>query len=244
MDAGSPTETYGVANHERWLTTTEFLDHDDPAVRRFASETVGDAEDDRTRAVRLFFAVRDGWWYDPYSADHDRAAFRASTIVGQPRSWCVPKSILLTASARSLGIPARLGFADVRNHLQSETLRAKMGTDLFVFHGYSELLLDGTWLKASAAFNIELCERFGTRPLEFDGRSDALLHESDLAGNRHMEYVRLRGSYDDFPFEEMMTAFAEVYGENGLELAGSTAGEAGDAAFDEHATGSVEATTD
>ena len=105
------------------------------------------------------------------------------------RSWCVPKSILLTASARHLAIPARLGFANVRNHLQSEKLKEKMGTDLFIFHGYSEFFLHGRWIKASPAFNIEMCECFNTKPLEFDGEHDALFHEHDNAGNRHMEYV-------------------------------------------------------
>lgn len=223
-----PTES---ADHDpdRWLAPTEFLDHDRPEVRSFAEATVGDAGTDVERAVRLFYAVRDGWWYDPYSSDHDRAAFRASTIVAESRSWCVPKSILLTASARAVGIPARLGFADVRNHLQSERLKEKMGTDLFVFHGYSELLLDGTWRKASAAFNLELCQRFDTEPLEFDGTEDALLHEFDRAGNRHMEYVNMRGSYDDFPYEEMIAVFDQVYGSASL---GDTDGGQPDEAFE------------
>ena len=211
----------------RWLETTEFIDHADPGVRRFAETTVEGADDDVDRAVQLFYAVRDGWWYDPYSSDRDRAAFRASTIVSTDRSWCVPKSVLLTAAARAVGIPARLGFADVRNHLQSEKLQESMGTDLFVFHGYSELLLDGTWRKASAAFNLELCERFGTRPLEFDGTSDALLHEFDQAGNRHMEYVTMRGSFDDLPYEELIATFAEVYGDDSLDGDGT-----GDQAFE------------
>jgi transglutaminase-like putative cysteine protease len=200
----------------RWLQPTEFLDFDQPPVQAFAESTVGDATTDVDRAVRLFYAIRDGWWYDPYSTDHDRGSFRASTILDLDRSWCVPKSILLTAAARAVGVPARLGFADVRNHLQSEKLKQSMGTDLFVFHGYSEFLLDGVWRKASAAFNLKLCERFGTKPLEFDGTSDALLHEFDQSGNRHMEYVNQRGSYDDFPYEEMITTFAEVYGYDSL----------------------------
>ena len=30
-----------------------------------------------------------------------------------------------------------------------------MGTDLFVYHGYAELFLDGKWVKATPAFNVE-----------------------------------------------------------------------------------------
>jgi len=209
----STTET----DVDRWLRPTEFLDHDHPDVQAFARDAVGDVTDPVDQAVRLFYRVRDGFWYNPYSSSRDRDEFRASHIVRQPEAWCVPKSIVLTAAARSAGIPARLGYADVRNHLQSEKLKEKMGTDLFIFHGYSELLLEDRWVKASSAFNIELCERFGTRPLEFDGRSDALLHEHDTSGNRHMEYVRQRGSYDDFPYEEMVAAFEELYGPDDLD---------------------------
>jgi hypothetical protein len=99
----------------------------------------------------------------------------------------------------------------VRNHLTSEKLSAAMGTDVFAWHGYTELLLDGRWLKASTAFNVELCERFGVKVLDFDGTEDALLHAFDEAGNRHMEYVRQRGTYSDLPFEEIFASFAEVY---------------------------------
>lgn len=30
-----------------------------------------------------------------------------------------------------------------------------------------------------------------------------------------MEYVRQRGSYDDFPYDEMLAAFEEFYGPEG-----------------------------
>lgn len=212
------------ASTTTWLEVTEFLDHDQPAVRDFAFDTVGATTDPVDQAVGLFYAVRDGWWYDPYASDNeDRESFRASEVVTQDHGWCVTKSVLLTAAARAVGLPARLGFADVRNHLQSEKLKESMGTDLFAFHGYSEFLLDGRFVKASAAFNLELCERFGTKPLEFDGRSDALLHEFDTVGNRHMEYVRQRGSYDDLPYDEMMAVFAEIYPDDPTADNGDTA---------------------
>ena len=187
-----------------WLATTWFLDHDHPAIAEFVQRHTGhlsgeDPDTVRARAVALFHAVRDGYRYDPYRTSHAPADSRASAIVGTSSTWCVPKSVLLTAAARRAGIPARLGFADVRNHLTSAKLSARMTTDLFVWHGYSELLLDGTWRKVSSAFNIELCQRFGTKVLEFDGTADALMHPYDDAGNRHMEYVASRGSFDDLP---------------------------------------------
>jgi transglutaminase-like putative cysteine protease len=217
-----------------WTSPTWFIDSDDPAVVRFADAAAGDAEEPRDVAVRLFYAVRDGFRYDPYNVDHAPEKFRASSVVAAPSNWCVPKSVLLTAAARSRGIPARLGFADVRNHLTSEKLRAQMQTDVFAWHGYSELLLDdGRWHKLSTAFNIELCDKFGVRALDFDGTGDALMHPYDKAGNRHMEYINQRGSFDDLPLDRILADFAEIYGPDGAVSTGApgTARAAGDDAF-------------
>jgi transglutaminase-like putative cysteine protease len=214
---------------------TRFLDADHPDVVAFTARVCEEAgaETDRDKAVALFLAVRDGIRYDPYSSSHDPADYLASAIVHRSAAYCIPKAVLLSAACRAAGIPAALGFADVRNHLQSEKLAERMGTDLFVYHGYSELWLGGRWVKVSSAFNLELCERFGTKVLEFDGEHDALMHPYDTAGHRHMEYVRQRGSYADLPFDDIMRAFAEVYGPGITEGdAPATAAQAGDAAFD------------
>lgn len=222
-----------IAIDPAWLAPTWFVDSDAPAVVEFAERRVAGADGPVARAIALFRAVRDGIRYDPYGISYAPEAFRASTVTGAPANWCVPKSVLLAAAARATGIPARLGFADVRNHLTSEKLTAKMGTDLFAWHGYAELLLpDGTpdgqrWFKLSTAFNVELCERFGVETLEFDGSTDALMHPYDRAGNRHMEYVRDRGSFDDLPLELILSDFAAIYGGR----FGDPAGAAGDDAF-------------
>ena len=114
--------------------------------------------------------------------------------------------------ARAAGIPARLAFADVRNHLATRQLIEFMGTDLFVFHGVTELYLDGRWVKTTPAFNIELCRRHGVEPLEFNGREDSLFQPFDAAGRRFMEYVNERGSFHDIPVEEIVKAWLAFYG--------------------------------
>ena len=86
-----------------------------------------------------------------------------------------------------------------------------METDLFAFHGYTELWVDGRWLKATPAFNLSLCEKAGIKPLEFDGSADSIFHEFDNSGRRHMEYVRDRGAYADVPREEMLSVFQALY---------------------------------
>jgi transglutaminase-like putative cysteine protease len=190
---------------------TWLLDSDHPDVRAFARRHA-QGRDDRERAVALLYAVRDGFRYDPYRIDLSPAGMRASSVLRAGHGWCVPKASLLVAAARAAGIPARVGYADVRNHLSTERLRRTMKTDLFVWHGYADLWIEERWVKATPAFNIELCTRFGLLPLDFDGRQDAIYHPFDAAGNRHMEYVHQRGAFDDVPLALIQTDFVRLYG--------------------------------
>lgn len=194
-----------------YLRPTTFLDCDTDVVQQLAADVVGDADDDRERAVRLFYSVRDGIRYDPYTVSFAPEPYRAFAVAGASSAFCIPKAILLAALGRAIGIPTRLGFADVRNHFSSGRLEALLGTNLFVFHGWTELFLDGRWLKVTPAFNRELCERFGVAPLEFDGTTDALFQPFDHLGRQHLEYVRQRGTYSDLPFAEMLRVFSESY---------------------------------
>lgn len=198
----------------RYLAPTYFVDSDHPDVVAFAERAGGAATAPTARAALLFRAVRDGFRYDPYSVSRDPADYRASAIVHTKRAFCIPKAVVLVAAARALGISARLRFSDVKNHLSSERLRARMGTDLFVYHGTADLFLDGRWVKASPAFDRDLCEHFGVPPLEFDGVSDALFSAYDAEGREQMEYVRDRGSFADLPFDEIARAFVATYGDD------------------------------
>ncbi len=193
------------------LAATAFMDVDNPDLVAYANKVIEGLDKDADKAAALFLAVRDGLRYDPYSISHDPADYRASNVLGGSQKWCVSKAVLLAALTRSIGLPTRLGFSDVKNHLQTNKLSERMGSDLFTWHGYAVIWIDGKWRKASPAFNKELCERFGTKVLEFDGYNDALLHGFDEAGNRHMEYVLDRGQYQDLPFDEIMATFAEIY---------------------------------
>ncbi len=192
------------------LAPTALIDSDHPSVVAFATKHAR-GPDDRARAVALYLAVRDGFRYDPYRIDLSPAGMRASRVIESGIGWCVPKAALLAAAARAAGIPARVGYADVRNHLSTERMRQTMQTDLFIWHGYTDLWIDGAWVKATPAFNLSLCERFGLLPLEFDGHADSLYHPFDRAGQRHMEYVRQRGAYDDVPLQHIVDDFGKAY---------------------------------
>jgi len=200
---------------DRYLAPTAFLDYEHPVVQRFVREAIGDARDARTRAVRLFYAVRDRIRYDPYRISYEEDGYRASRVIEDGYGWCVSKSGLLAACARAVGIASAIGLADVVNHLNTEKLRARMGgIDIFYDHGYTALLLDGHWVKAVSAFNIELCHRFGVCPTEFDGRSDALYQEHDAHGRLHMQYLTDHGTWSDLPLQQVRDDMARHYPES------------------------------
>jgi len=200
---------------DEFLSSTEFLDFDTPAVRQFAEESIRGAQNSIERAVRLFYRIRDSIRYDPYRISLDREIYRASHILSVKAGFCIPKANLLAASARALGIHSAIGLSDVVNHLCTERLRRLMGgSTLFLHHGYALLYLDGRWVKASPAFNIELCEKFDVLPTDFDGRSDALLQPLDAQGRKHMEYVVDHGFWSDFPYEQVVNDFKAAYPES------------------------------
>lgn len=194
-----------------YLQPTDFIDSDHPEVVKFANSVSRGETTDIGKAVKLYCAVRDGIYYDPYRIDLCPTALRASAVLARKFGFCVSKAILLAALARAEGIPSRLGFADVRNHLSSKRLKQLIKTDVFVYHGYTELFLQNKWVKATPAFNRSLCERFEVSPLEFDGKNDSIFHEFSRKGNRHMEYLHDHGQFADLPYSQMVAALKKHY---------------------------------
>ena len=194
-----------------FLQPTRYIDSDNAAVQAFARAAVDGVTAEKARAIALYTAVRDGIAYDPYLDYTDRDVFRASAVLAAKRGFCVGKSALLAACARSLGIAARPGFADVRNHLTSKRLRELVGSDNFIWHSYTEMKIDGAWVKCTPAFDSALCARAKIAPLEFDGVHDSLFHPFDAAGRRHMEYLQDRGTFDDVPVETIFADFQRYY---------------------------------
>lgn len=208
---------------ESFLASGEFVDSAHPAVAAFAAEHARGASD-LERGVALYYAVRDLVRYNPFLDLSAESSYRASDCLAAGEGFCVGKASLLAAVARAAGIPTRIGFADVRNHLTTPRLREFMGSDEFIYHGFAELLLEGRWVKATPAFNLALCEKFRVKPLEFDGREDSIFHPYDADERRHMEYLRDRGSFADVPFDEISNAFREFYPQL-YALHGDAAGE-------------------
>ena len=198
---------------QRYLIPTSIIDSDHKSVRDYAMETIRGSTEPVEKAVKLYLAVRDNILYDPYSPFYLPEHYRASYVLKRGRSFCVPKASLLCAMGRACGIPSRIGFADVRNHLATKQLLDFIGSNLFVYHGFSDFYLEGKWVKATPAFNSSLCKRHNVPPLEFNGREDSLFQPYNLDNQKFMEYVKFYGIDADVPVDQIVAAWEKAYGE-------------------------------
>ena len=193
-----------------YLAPAEYVDSDHPAIEAFVAGMVTLAMSPTEKARRFYLAARE-IRYDPDLDYSDPEVYRASSVLAAGGGYCVGKAALFAALCRAAGIPARVGFADVTNHLSSEKLREKMGTNYFAWHGFGEVKLGERWVKASPTFNATLCGRYGVAPLDFDGTTDALLQAYDGAGRTFMKYEVMHGAFHDVPAKFLMGEMARRY---------------------------------
>ena len=199
---------------EEYLKPTSIIDSDNQRVREYAHQVAESGHDAVEKAVLLYLAVRDGIRYDPYAPFYRPEHYRASFVLERGRSFCIPKASLLCALGRACEIPARVGFATVRNHLATKQLLEFLGSNLFVYHGFVELYLEGKWVSATPAFNRELCRRHRVPPLEFNGREDSIFQACNLDNQKYMEYMEYLGSHADIPVALILQAWKKTYGDD------------------------------
>lgn len=214
---------------QQYLNPGPFIDSDHPAVIDFTETLRGADRDPLAQAVSLYYAVREAVRYNPYTFSRDPATLRGSYALAAGQSYCVPKATLLAGCARHCGIPARIGLADVRNHLSTPRLLELLKSDVFAMHGYTELYLNDRWVKATPAFNQGLCELFDVAPLEFDGRHDSVFHPFNRQGAKLMEYITDHGQFADVPeaffFEHLEKCYPHLFGEHVPRLLGDLQGD-------------------
>jgi transglutaminase-like putative cysteine protease len=199
---------------QTYLEPTDIIDSNSEPIIEHASEVVDKAYNPVEQAVKLYYAVRDEIRYDPYYPFYRPEHYRASNVLRDGRGYCVSKTSLLCALGRACGIPSRVGFATVRNHLATRQLLDLLGSDLFVYHGFTEFFLEGKWVKATPAFNAEICRRHKVEPLEFNGREDSIFQAYNSEKKKFMEYVAFHGSYADIPVERIVESWGEAYGQS------------------------------
>jgi len=203
---------------KKYLSPTAMIDSDHPVVIEYAQKSVsGAGSDSVARAVKLYYAVRDNIWYDPYYPFYLPEHYRASNIIQSGRGYCVSKAALLCALGRACGIPSRLGFGTVRNHLATPKMIDYIGSDVFVYHGFTELYLEDKWVKATPTFNAELCQKHKVVPLEFNGREDSIFHPYNMEKEQFMEYIEHHGTYADVPINNILEAWKKAYGKERIK---------------------------
>jgi hypothetical protein len=77
-----------------------------------------------------------------------------------------------------------------------------------------EFYLADKWVKATPAFNIELCRKHKVIPLEFNGREDSIFHPYNSEKKPFMEYIDDHGTYADIPVDEIVIGWEKIYGKD------------------------------
>lgn len=196
---------------ENCLDAGDYIESTHLDIVALAQKTVEGMDNDIDRAIALYLAVRDGISYTPYRAYDKEGTYLASTCLAEQKGCCVEKSALLAAAARSVGIAARVGYGNVKNHLSTPRLLDMLETDIFYWHGFCELWLNESWVKSTPVFDRALCDKMGVEPLVFDGVEDSLFQTHNSKGHPHMEYLVSHGSYNDVPAKLLMSEYARVY---------------------------------
>ena len=205
-------------NLEKYLTPTDIIDSDCDIVIDYMKSIIGNENlSYAEKAVKLYLRVRDDIRYNPYLPFFKPEHYMASNVLKAGEGFCITKAVLLCAAARAAGIPSRIGFATVRNHLSTRQLLEYLGSDIIVFHGYTELWLGDKWIKATPAFNAELCALHKVPPLEFDGIHDSIFHEFNSENARYMEYIAYHGEFSDVPLDLIVKAWEEAYGKERVD---------------------------
>ncbi len=197
---------------EQYLKPTPLIDCNSKTIKEKAQELTEGLENIAEKAKSLFYFVRDEVKYKPHLPKLVPESFQASNTLAGGQGYCVQKATLLAALARAAGIPARLGFAKIRNNLVPQKMLEERGTDVFPYHGYAILHIEGKWVKATASFDLELCQQNRFIPVEFDGKHDAMLASHNKDGKLHIEYLLDRGYRDDVPLDEIRTEALKIYG--------------------------------
>jgi transglutaminase-like putative cysteine protease len=192
-----------MEEREKYLKSTPIIDCGHKAIQEKANEVTKRQTGVIGKASRLFYFVRDEIKYNPYLPRYLPEHFRASNTLARKEGFCVQKAVLLVALCRAIGIPARLRFAIIRNHLLPEKVAGLLNTNLLPDHGYTELYINDKWVKATPSFDLGTCKKNRIVPVEFDGINDAKLHSHTQDGKFHIEYILERGAYEDVPMHEI-----------------------------------------
>ena len=195
-----------------YLRPTYAIDSDHETIVAAAERITRGCSDDTDKVVKLFYFVRDSIHYNVFMTSVFREDFRASSVLGWGKGYCVQKAVLLAALGRAAGVPSRLVFAMISNHRLPPHVYQKLGVKIFPRHGYNQFFLNDRWVSAAATFDKRLCERNGLPVVEFDGKKDSVLPEKDLQGRPYIEYIEKFPPAEDLPFDWIAEKLKQIVG--------------------------------
>lgn len=196
---------------ENYLDPAYFIDSDHPDIMTKAKEITKDSSTTKEKAIALFYIVRDEYYYNPYLLDLRKTSLKASFLLHKPHGYCIEKAIILAALLRAIAIPSRLHFGDVTNHIATDRLTTILKTNRLTFHACTEIFLNDKWVKATPAFNKELCHKLGVPVLDFNGEDHAVFQAYDNEDNLFMEYLHEYGAFEDLPYDLYLLQLEKNY---------------------------------
>jgi len=198
---------------KEYLEETFHFDFSHKHIQKIYNQLKGsEALTDKEFAIKAYLFVRDNWHYYPYRISLIENDWKCSEIILHKQGHCIDKVIILISLLRAAQIPARLGLAKVKNHIAVDQIVQKFGTDVLVPHGYAEIYLNKKWIKATPAFNKELCDKLNVNVLDFNGEHDSLFQEFDRTGNAiFMEYLEDYGTFNKVPLTFMHKLLVDHY---------------------------------
>lgn len=200
-----------MQNLENKLKETDILDYNSEIIQRHLQKATHTETTTQGKLIAWYLYVRDTWTYDPFTIYLNREKYVTSDIAQRKSAHCIDKSLIFISGARSMGIPARLHLAKVKNHIAAERIIQKVGTDELAPHGYVDIYFNNKWTKASPIFDKNLCKYLNVDPLDYDGNEDSIFQEYAKDGGRFMEYLEDYGSYDDLPLQRIKEIMMDVY---------------------------------
>lgn len=198
---------------QQYLTETYYHNYAHSNIQSFLAKHISESDSTKVQAIKIYEAIRDGWWYDPFKLNFTQTDWQASQMFACKTGHCIDKSNLAVACYRAIGIPARICFAKVKNHIGVEKIIEKIGTDELVPHGFLEIWLNEKWIAITPVFNQELCDKLGVSVLDFDGEGEAVFQSFAEDGGKFMEYLAYYGDFEDLPLGFIVQKFKEHYPE-------------------------------
>lgn len=202
--------TYSLYMNSKYLEETYYYNYSSPQIQDLIVEA-RQLKSTKEKIKHLYLKVRDGWRYSPYEIGLTEEHFKASRIAQKEQAHCIDKAILLIAGLRGLNIPARLRLAKVSNHIATERLEAKLGTNELAPHGLVDVFHNNTWKKCLPAFNKEICAIYNVDVLDFDGMEDSVLQEYNKDSHKFMTYLKDYGHFEDVPLDYIKSIFKDNY---------------------------------